>query len=232
MHLYLVRHGQSEGNLARPDAPHDPPLTPVGHAQAARVAAALTSLPIAAVYASPVTRALQTAAPIGRALDLPVRVWPCLSETARGDWNAPENPVPPFRKSGLFLREVREQFPGTEFSGDIDDDAPWWESLAGERRAGAYARAARALAMLAAAHPAGFGKTGLPGIEESLIAITHGAFGSVLISAALNTPPTDYNRYSQYNCGISLIYYTESEIRLRYLNSVEHLSLELRTDLT
>ena len=86
--------------------------------------------------------------------------------------------------------------------------------------------------MLGAAHPAGFRKTGLPGGEESLVVITHGAFGSVLISAALDTPPTDYNSYSQYNCGISLIYYTESEIRLRYLNSVEHLSLELRTDLT
>ena len=68
--------------------------------------------------------------------------------------------------------------------------------------------------------------------EDTIVVITHGAFGSVLIATALDTPPTDYNRYNQYNCGISLLSYTPQEARLRYLNWAEHLPTELRTDLT
>src|SRR6266568_905550 len=69
--LYLVRHGESEGNvnpgLRRSD---DPPLTERGRAQASRAAAALAELRIEEVCSSPLRRARETAAVIAAASGL------------------------------------------------------------------------------------------------------------------------------------------------------------------
>lgn len=223
MNLYLVRHGQSEGNLGQPGAPHDPPLIAVGHEQAGCAAQALACTDSIALYASPMTRALQTAQPISEQLDLPVRVWPELAETPRGEWNNPGAAEGRAYEAGLTLREVRAQFLRVEFDGQLPEATAWWEAQRGENRAAAYARAASALARLRAAHP---------GDDESVVVVTHGAFGSVLLSVALSVPPTDYNRFSQYNCGISLLRFTAEGVRLRLLNGTEHLPEALRTDLT
>ncbi|MBN2311605.1 MAG: histidine phosphatase family protein [Candidatus Hydrogenedentes bacterium] len=223
MDVYLIRHGQSEGNLAQPGAPHDPPLTGIGHAQAARVAEWLSERPIVAVYASPMTRALETGSPLAAKLRLPVQVWPCLAETARMQWNDPGNDSRHAAKCGLTAAEVNARFPGAVFEPGVAADRAWWEEQAGEGRVGAYARAAAAWAALERHHPAP---------DEAIAVITHGAFGSVLMSTALGAPPTDYNRYSQHNCGISLIRRAEGEIRARFVNAFGHLPVDLRTDLT
>ncbi|HEX2818228.1 MAG TPA: histidine phosphatase family protein [Phenylobacterium sp.] len=59
MELVLVRHGLPE----RTDATADPPLTPEGHDQAARVARWLEPDGIQATYSSTMLRAVQTAEP-------------------------------------------------------------------------------------------------------------------------------------------------------------------------
>ena len=62
MKLYLVRHGRSTGNLpGRMTGWSDHPLTPLGIAQARRVAARLAPLGPMPVYTSDLPRALQTA---------------------------------------------------------------------------------------------------------------------------------------------------------------------------
>ena len=58
----------------------DPRLTPEGAAQAERAAHALAGYNIRRIVASPYTRALQTAAPVARALRLPVQVSPAVRE--------------------------------------------------------------------------------------------------------------------------------------------------------
>jgi broad specificity phosphatase PhoE len=83
--MILMRHGQSEFNLhfsATKVDPgiEDPRLTPDGHAQAAQAAVALAGQGITRIIVSPYTRALQTAAPIIRALGVPVRVTPVVRE--------------------------------------------------------------------------------------------------------------------------------------------------------
>jgi probable phosphoglycerate mutase len=62
--LYLLRHGESEGNAKRVFAVRsfDPPLTQLGEEQARRQAEALSSAGIAEIYASPLLRTRQTAA--------------------------------------------------------------------------------------------------------------------------------------------------------------------------
>jgi broad specificity phosphatase PhoE len=83
--MILLRHGQSEFNrlfteTRRDPGIPDPPLTPLGQAQAEAAAAALAGEGIARIIASPYTRALQTAAPIARRLGLAVTVTPTVRE--------------------------------------------------------------------------------------------------------------------------------------------------------
>ena len=77
--MILLRHGQSEFNLhfsrTRIDPGiADPRLTALGHEQAERAAETLAGAGLRRIVVSPYTRALQTAAPIARALGLPVTV--------------------------------------------------------------------------------------------------------------------------------------------------------------
>ena len=83
--MILLRHGQSEFNLhftatRRDPGIRDPKLTPLGHEQAAVAAEALRAEGITRILASPYTRALQTAAPIARALGVPISVNPIVRE--------------------------------------------------------------------------------------------------------------------------------------------------------
>ncbi len=83
--MILLRHGQSEFNLlftaTRKDPGiADPKLTPLGHAQAEAASVALAGAGIRRIICSPYTRALQTAAPVARALKLPVFVNPVVRE--------------------------------------------------------------------------------------------------------------------------------------------------------
>ncbi len=63
MRLYFVRHGQSEANvqmvISNRDLPH--PLTELGRQQAEALGRSLANVPLAAIYASPILRARQTA---------------------------------------------------------------------------------------------------------------------------------------------------------------------------
>jgi probable phosphoglycerate mutase len=70
--ILLVRHGQSEGNVARiwTSARGGFPLTPLGHEQAAAVGAALADRDVVAVYGSPLVRAQETAVGIASVLGL------------------------------------------------------------------------------------------------------------------------------------------------------------------
>ena len=83
--MILMRHGQSEFNLhfsatKKDPGIEDPRLTQAGEAQAAAAAAALAREGITRIVVSPYTRALQTAAPVARALGLPVRITPVVRE--------------------------------------------------------------------------------------------------------------------------------------------------------
>jgi len=83
--MILLRHGQSEFNLAftqtrRDPGIKDPKLTPLGHEQAAAAADALAGSGIERILASPYTRALQTAAPVAARLGVPILIHPVVRE--------------------------------------------------------------------------------------------------------------------------------------------------------
>lgn len=77
--LVLVRHGEPDWETAR-QRDNDPMLTALGRRQAAQVAADLAQPPIAALYASPLARARETAQIIAAAQSLDVSVVDGLAE--------------------------------------------------------------------------------------------------------------------------------------------------------
>jgi broad specificity phosphatase PhoE len=87
LQLLLVRHGQTSANVARAldSKPPGAPLTDEGHAQAAAIAARLSTSPVVAVYASTAIRAQETATHIASPHGLPVAVVEGLQEVFAGD---------------------------------------------------------------------------------------------------------------------------------------------------
>jgi broad specificity phosphatase PhoE len=83
--MILMRHGQSQFNLhftatKRDPGIADPHLTPHGQVQAEAAVDGLRHIRVSRILASPYTRALQTAAPFGRAFGLPIFVHPGIRE--------------------------------------------------------------------------------------------------------------------------------------------------------
>lgn len=86
--IIMIRHGQSEANLARVFAGYtDAPLSEKGHAQAQAAAAYLREHEqIDAVYASDLSRATETARYTANAFSLPIHPERDLREIFAGEW--------------------------------------------------------------------------------------------------------------------------------------------------
>jgi broad specificity phosphatase PhoE len=82
MRLYFARHGQSEANILEvvSNRGRVHPLTGLGRQQAAQLAQALASVPIAKIYSSPLLRAIETAEIVSAALGLPFEIADALRE--------------------------------------------------------------------------------------------------------------------------------------------------------
>ena len=73
MRLLLIRHAESEGNAqGRLQGRKEYPLSERGITQAAALAERLTPVPIAAVYASPIRRAAETAEAVAPQMRCPL----------------------------------------------------------------------------------------------------------------------------------------------------------------
>ena len=71
--LYLIRHGQSDGNAEGRFGGHGPtPLSPLGQKQAEATAKLLTREGVNAIYSSDLHRALQTAEPLSKLTGIPI----------------------------------------------------------------------------------------------------------------------------------------------------------------
>ena len=86
--LLLIRHGENDF-VKQNRLPGRLPgihLNEHGQAQAAALADSLKKLPIKAVYASPLERAVETATPLAQALGLEIQLRPGLLDTHVGEW--------------------------------------------------------------------------------------------------------------------------------------------------
>jgi broad specificity phosphatase PhoE len=118
--MILLRHGQSEFNLhftatRRDPGIVDPRLTELGQLQAAEAAHRLAGERITRIIASPYTRALQTAAPLARALRLTVVINPIVRERYAFACDI-----------GTPRTELQRHWPELDFS---TLDEVWWPAI-------------------------------------------------------------------------------------------------------
>ncbi|HEY9404870.1 MAG TPA: histidine phosphatase family protein [Pyrinomonadaceae bacterium] len=98
--ILLIRHGQSEGNAARRFGGHTAtPLSALGRRQAEATARALSLEGVTAIYSSDLLRAVETAAPLARALDMEIRQTDAFRERSVG------------QMEGLTFEEAAQKFP-------------------------------------------------------------------------------------------------------------------------
>lgn len=235
MELYLIRHAQSQNNLAYSQNSNervaDPALTPVGGRQAALLASYLAervdplSRDARANYSnqfgyqfthlitSPMRRALETTQPLASALQVPGEVWPDIHETGGVYLDTEAGRV---GQPGMTRQEMLETIPDINLPPEVTDRGWWtrdWEAR-GERLARAFRVAARLWGLAA---------------EDARVAmVTHGGFSDLLLKVLFRLPdevPTDY---FHYNTGISrLDLGADGRVRVMYLNRLPHLPPEL-----
>ncbi len=163
--ILLVRHGESEpADPATPfplvDGHGDPALSPLGRAQAERVADRLAREPVAAVSVTTLRRTHETAAPLAALLGLTPQVERDLREVHLGEWEGGE-----FRKHVAEGHPVAKQM-FAEQRWDVIPGAEAAESFAARVRAG--------IERIAAAHP-----------DQLVVAVAHGGtIGQVLADAS------------------------------------------------
>jgi glucosyl-3-phosphoglycerate phosphatase len=128
----LWRHGQTTWNVEhRFQGQTDIPLDDTGEAQAEYAARRLATLMPSAIFASDLSRAQQTAAPLSRLTGLPVTPDKGLRERSGGVWE------------GLTDTEIRERYPRERASWDPPDGEP--TSVVGDRMSAAINRIAAGL---------------------------------------------------------------------------------------
>jgi len=146
--IYLFRHGEVELAETRRFIGHlDVPLSPLGERQSAAQAARLSSVKIAAVFASDLVRARRTGEIIGEPHGLVPTVVPELREMAMGRWDgltaAEIRQREPAKFAEWMARVGEFPFPDGESVPDLEARAwPAFESIAGTH-------AGRAIAVVA-----------------------------------------------------------------------------------
>ena len=146
--ILLARHGETDWNREGRFQGHaDPPLNETGRAQAAELAAELEGVELAAVYSSPLRRALETAEVVAAEHGLEPVAVDALREVDVGSWE------------GLTRQQVEARFP-EQLARWLDYDLGWED---GESYEEMGQRVVAALLELAAAHQG-----------ERILAVTHG----------------------------------------------------------
>ena len=201
--MLLVRHGQTAttGKLLPGRAPglH---LADAGRAQAERVAGRIAELKnVAAVYASPLERARETAAPIAAALQLKTRVDKGLLECDFGEWTGAE------LKTLMKLPEWKavQQYPsGFRFPG-------------GESFTEMQVRMVSAIDRLRAAHPGAV-----------VVAVSHADPIKAAVALAMGTHLDLFQRIVISTCSITAIAYGDGGPVVLTVNSTGSSLGELR----
>jgi probable phosphoglycerate mutase len=180
--LVVWRHGRTPWNLAgRFQGQSDVPLDEVGQEQARRAARILAALKPAGIVSSDLARASATADELARVTGHQVHLEAGLRETYLGSWQ------------GLTRGEVETRFPGEE--------AAWLRGEL-ERRGGGESMPEVADRAVAAVRKAMVSL----GPEDTLVAVTHGGSGRVLIGRLAGLPAEHWSALGVLsNCSWTLL---------------------------
>jgi probable phosphoglycerate mutase len=200
--ILLVRHGESapviEGvPVALADGHGDPPLDPVGEAQALKVADRLRAEDLAAVYVSSLQRTVQTAAPLLAAREITPIVEPDLREVFLGEWEGELFRIRAAEGDPLVMQSYVEER---------------WDVIPGAEPAADFAARVRgAITRIAQRHR-----------DACVAAFTHGGVIAQALAHATGSRPFAF--LGADNASISHLVVDGDRWRLRRYNDTSHLN--------
>ena len=229
MHLYLIRHAESQNNVLRQDMLHqrkvDPDLTPLGYQQRDALAESMARevdgiygrFAITHLYTSAMLRSLLTTEPLSRALDLRPSIWTDVHEKG-GMFQRKDGQVEGF--PGLTRAEIGQRFPNYDMPATVTERG-WYDArMAQEPEIHSFYRAMKvARALRQRSHS-----------DEVIAMVSHAGFLDVLLKAIFDQLPGKPHcmRYYHQNTAITRINYDEGPA-LVYMNRCDHLPANLRS---
>jgi probable phosphoglycerate mutase len=181
--LWLVRHGQTDWNLAgRYQGQSDIPLNATGLAQAGGLAKQLAGSQFVALYSSDLKRAQRTAEILGEFFGLTVQVDPRLREICQGEWE------------GKNYQEVVRQYSSAQVEGIRN---PAWVTAAapgGESTLQVAARMKAAADDIAARYPFGH-----------ILVVSHGFALASLVCQAEGIPLAEIYQHIPDNARATVV---------------------------
>lgn len=200
--IFLIRHGETEWNRdARIQGHRDIPLNEIGRQQARLLVGRLGGQGIQAVYASDLSRALDTARIALEGLGLEIRATSDLREASFGAWE------------GMGWNQVETEFPEevARYRREFGTYAPpGGESLAQVRE-----RAVRAFDRISAENPG-----------ATLSIFSHGGPCRAILSKILGMEVRGSRRLGMSNASVHIVEREGKESRVTLLNDTGHLSGE------
>lgn len=204
LHIYLVRHGQTEWNVGgRFQGQSDIQLSEIGRKQAHLLTKHFPAHHLQAIYASNLKRAQETANILAKRYHAPVHLCKDLQEMNFGDWE------------GLTFDEISKDW---QDGGDKFFEHP--EALMppnGETFMDVQKRGVKALQEIIQQHAH-------KELEEIAI-VAHGAILRTLIAYVLHIPIQYVWRMRQGNTAISRLTIYDDNWMIDYMNNTSHLHL-------
>jgi alpha-ribazole phosphatase/probable phosphoglycerate mutase len=200
--MYLLRHGATEANLAKPakllGRKLNPPLAPIGVRQAELTRDFLAARCIERFYSSPMLRAFQTAAIVATPHGIAPEPLEELTECDLGKWE------------GLDWPTIREQDPeGYEhfMAHPADHGYPGGESFGD-----VFKRASVALDKLLELHEG-----------QAILVVAHHVVNRTYLASLLGLTPDQGRRVVLETCGISVVVREKQRTAVSTLNAAFHL---------
>lgn len=204
--IYLIRHGEAEGNIYRRAQGHyQGRVTAKGYRQIDALAERFRGVPLDALYASDLLRTRETAGAITRYHDLPLNLEPRLREINMGSWED----VP--------WGNLTHDFPQDMLN--FNDDPDNWRAQGAETFPQLKARMREAVLDIAARHEG-----------QTVACVSHGMAIRSLLSDVLGVPSAEIYRVPHGdNTAVSLLQVEDGRISVVFYNDNSHLSDELST---
>ena len=224
MEIVFIRHGQPEWIRDGLNV-ENPPLTALGHAQAQAMAQALASEEFDEVYASPLLRARQTAAPLFEALGREEQIAPWLEEIRDPAWHGTPQEKAQVAYEELKGRPAHDRWEGLEGGESIREFT--------KRIRGGADEFFGARGLARADHDLPIWQIERPGRRIALVA--HAGTNSVSIAHLLGLQPTpwEWERFVIGHTSVSRLEALELHdgftFSLTKLSDLEHLDADQRT---
>lgn len=204
--IYLIRHGEAEGNLYRRAQGHyEADITAKGHRQIAALAERFKDIHLDALYSSDLRRTQITAGAITKYHELSLNLEPMLREICLGEWEDV-----PWGNLSYDYPEAMVAF---------NDDPEAWSAPGSESFDHLKERMVSTIRRLAAAHDG-----------QTIACVSHGMAIRTLLSHIMGIPSKEIRRLPHGdNTCVSLLEVDGEEIRVVFYNDASHLEGELST---